>query len=251
MFCLVGFTTASVLCGLAPNLPFLVLARIAQGLLGGGLMPKAQAIMFQAVPKAMQGLAQGVFGIGVLVGPVVGPTLGGYLTDGLGWRWIFFINLPFGLITVLMALLFMPPDADATWADQQGQPLRVGRRRVDWIGIALLVAALASLQVVLEQGHQFDWFEDGGIRLLSGLSAAALPAFVWWELRSRTPAVDLRVLRHRSLAAGSLFSLVLGMGLYGTVFVVPIFAQSVLHYSATQTGLLMLPGALASAFTMG
>ncbi|MEY4360057.1 MAG: hypothetical protein RLZZ631_1543 [Cyanobacteriota bacterium] len=251
VFCLVGFTTASVLCGLAPNLPFLVLARIAQGLLGGGLMPKAQAIMFQAVPKAMQGLAQGVFGIGVLVGPVVGPTLGGYLTDGLGWRWIFFINLPFGLITVLMALLFMPPDADATWADEQGQPLRVGRRRVDWIGIALLVAALASLQVVLEQGHQFDWFEDGGIRLLSGLSAAALPAFVWWELRSRTPAVDLRVLRHRSLAAGSLFSLVLGMGLYGTVFVVPIFAQSVLHYSATQTGLLMLPGALASAFTMG
>lgn len=251
VFCLVGFTSASVLCGLAPNLPFLVLARIAQGLLGGGLMPKAQAIMFQAVPKAMQGLAQGVFGIGVLVGPVLGPTLGGYLTDGLGWRWIFFINLPFGVLTVMLALLFMPPDADIAWADAKGQPLRTNHRRVDWTGIALLVAALASLQVVLEQGHQLDWFEDGRIRLLSGLSAAALPAFVWWELRCRAPAVDLRVLRHRSLAAGSLFSMVLGMGLYGTVFVVPIFAQSVLHYSATQTGLLMLPGALASAFTMG
>ena len=250
VFCLVGFTTASVLCGLAPNLSALLLARLAQGLLGGGLMPKAQAIMFQAVPKAMQGLAQGVFGIGVLVGPVVGPTLGGYLTDGLGWRWIFFINVPFGLLTVLMALLFMPADADAAWADEQGRPVRADRR-VDWTGIALLVATLASLQVVLEQGQQHDWFENAGIRLLTVLSATALPVFVWWELRCRTPAVDLRVLRHRSLAAGSLFSLVLGMGLYGTVFVVPIFAQSVLHYSATQTGLLMLPGALASAFTMG
>lgn len=251
VFCLMGFTAASVACGLAPTLPALVLARILQGLLGGGLLPKAQAILFQAVPRERQASAQAAFGIVVLAGPALGPTLGGWLTDGLGWRWIFFINLPFGILTVLLALAFLPADRARTWADEQGRPLEGGRHGVDWIGIALLAAGLASLQVVLEQGHQVDWFENAGIRSLSLLAAVSLPAFVAWELRRRHPAVDLRVLRHRSLAAGSLFSLVLGMGLYGTVFVVPIFAQSVLHYTATQTGLLMLPGALASAVTMG
>jgi DHA2 family multidrug resistance protein len=250
LFCLVGFTAASMVCGLAPTLPVLVLARIGQGLLGGGLLPKAQAILFQAVPRSLQAVAQGVFGVVVLAGPALGPTLGGFLTDGLGWRWVFFINLPFGLLTVLMALAFLPPDPDRTWADEQGRPLRAEGRRIDWTGILLLAVSLGSLQVVLEQGHQFDWFDNAGICQLTLLVAVTLPAFVWWELRCRAPAVDLRVLRHRSLAAGSVFSLVLGMGLYGTVFMVPIFAQTVLQYTATQTGLLMLPGALASALTM-
>lgn len=246
IFCLIGFTAASVLCGLAPNLSVLVLARILQGLLGGGLLPKAQAILFQAVPPAFQATTQAVFGMVVLVGPALGPTLGGLLTDTLGWRWIFFINLPFGLLTVLLALAFLEPDPPA--ASQVAPGGRWGR--VDWTGIALLTLCLASLQVVLEQGHQLDWFESPLIRTLSLLAAVSLPVFALWELRRRDPAVDLRVLRHRSLAAGSVFSLVLGMGLYGTVFVVPVFAQSTLHYTATQTGLLILPGALASGFTM-
>ncbi len=241
IFCLVGFTGASVLCGLAPTLPLLVLGRILQGLLGGGLLPKAQAIMFQTVPASMQGTAQAVFGVVVLSGPALGPTLGGWLTDTLGWRWIFFINVPFGLLAVLMALACMAPDR----AEDQ---MRGGG--IDWTGILLLALSLGSLQLVLEQGHQYDWFENDGIRRLALLAAISLPAFIVWELRRRRPAVDLRVLRHRSLAAGSIFSLVLGMGLYGTVFIVPIFAQSMLHYTATQTGLLMLPGALASAATM-
>ena len=249
IFCLVGFTAASMLCGLAPNLTVLVVARILQGLLGGGLLPKAQAILFQSVPAAFQATTQAVFGMVVLVGPALGPTLGGLLTDTLGWRWIFFINLPFGLLTVLMALAFLEPDRPA---DQlaAGVPWGVGRGGVDWTGIALLTLCLASLQVVLEQGHQLDWFESALIRNLALLAAISLPVFVWWELRRRNPAVDLRVLRHRSLAAGSAFSLVLGMGLYGTVFVVPVFAQTVLGYTATQTGMLILPGALASGFTM-
>jgi DHA2 family multidrug resistance protein len=245
LFCLLGFTGASVACGLAPNLPALVVARIAQGLLGGGLLPKAQAILFQSVPRAMQGVAQGMFGIVVLAGPAIGPTLGGFLTDALSWRWIFFINLPLGLLTVLLALAFLPQDPPG--APAGGAP---GARSVDWPGIALLAGGLASLQVVLEQGQQSDWFADAGIRRLALLAALCLPLFVGRELRCANPAVDLRVLRHRSLAAGSVFSLVLGMGLYGTVFVVPVFAQTVLHYTATQTGLLMLPGALASAATM-
>jgi DHA2 family multidrug resistance protein len=239
IFCLLGFTAASMLCGLAPTLPWLVVARILQGLLGGGLLPKAQAILFESLPPAHQATIQAAFGMVVLVGPALGPTLGGLLTDTLGWRWIFFVNLPFGLLTVLMALAFLEPDRPA--------PVR---RSVDWIGIVLLTACLASLQVVLEQGHQLDWWESALIRNLSLLAVVSLPVFVVWEWRRRNPAVDLRVLRHRSLAAGCLFSLALGMGLYGTVFVVPVFAQTVLHYTATQTGMLILPGALASGFTM-
>lgn len=250
IFCLIGFTAASMLCGLAPNLSVLVMARILQGLLGGGLLPKAQAILFQSVPAALQATTQAVFGMVVLVGPALGPTLGGLLTDTLGWRWIFFINLPFGLLTVFMALAFLEPDRPAAPLSVAGAARPSLRRRVDWIGILLLALCLASLQVVLEQGHQLDWFESGLIRGLSLLAAVSLPVFVVWELRRRAPAVDLRVLRHRSLAAGSAFSLVLGMGLYGTVFVVPVFAQTVLHFTATQTGLLILPGALASGFTM-
>ena len=243
VFCLVGFTVASLLCGLATNLPLLVLARILQGLLGGGLLPKAQAILFRTVPKALQSTAQAVFGIVVLAGPALGPTLGGVLTDGLGWRWVFFINVPLGLLTVAMALAYLEVDAPAALSGAH-------RPRVDWVGIALMAASLGSLQVVLEQGHQVDWFDNQGIRALSLLVLVGLPTFVIWELRRRDPAVDLRVLRHRSLAAGSVFSFVLGIGLYGTIFVVPIFAQSVLSFTATQTGLLMLPGALASALTM-
>jgi DHA2 family multidrug resistance protein len=253
IFCLVGFTAASMLCGLAPNLTVLVGARILQGLLGGGLLPKAQAILFQSVPAAFQATTQAMFGMVVLVGPALGPTLGGLLTDTLGWRWIFFINLPFGLLTVLMALAFLEPDRPAgqlAAGVHGGGGRGVGRGGVDWTGIGLLTVCLASLQVVLEQGHQLDRFESALIRNLTLLAAISLPVFVWWELRRRNPAVDLRVLRHRSLAAGSAFSLVLGMGLYGTVFVVPVFAQTVLGYTATQTGLLLLPGALASGFTM-
>ena len=243
VFCLAGFTAASLLCGLATNLPMLVLARILQGLLGGGLLPKAQAILFRTVPPAFQGTAQAVFGMVVLAGPALGPTLGGLLTDGLGWRWVFFINVPLGLLTVAMALAFLDDEVVSAAVSRR-------RPRIDSVGIALMAVGLGSLQVVLEQGHQYDWFENQGIRALALLAMVGLPSFVVWELRRRDPAVDLRVLRHRSLAAGSIFSFVLGIGLYGTIFVVPVFAQTVLAYTATQTGLLLLPGALASALTM-
>ena len=240
---LIGFTAASVLCGLAPTLPWLVAARLLQGLLGGALMPMAQAIMFRAVPKAQQGIAQGVFGVVVLTGPALGPTLGGLLTDTLGWRWIFFVNLPFGILTSLLALRYFPPDDSAA-------RLEAGRRGADWIGIGLLCVCLGSLQVVLEQGNQYDWWAHPAIRSLGLLALVSLPVFLLWEWRQRYPAVDLRVLRYRSLAAGSVFSFVLGLGLFGTIFLVPIYAQSMLHDTASQTGLLILPGALASALAM-
>ena len=241
VFSLAGFTLASVLCGLAPNLPLLVTGRIIQGLLGGGLLAKSQAILFETIPKDRQGFAQAVFGLGIISGPALGPTVGGYLTDLLSWRWIFLINLPFGILAVMMALRALPPDP--------AKPLP-SLASVDWLGILLLILGLGSLQIVLEQGQQYAWFDDRGIVALTITALLSCPAFIWWELRHPSPAVQLRVLRHRSLAAGSILSMIVGIGLYGTVFLIPIFAQGVLHFTAIQTGLLMLPGALASGATM-
>jgi DHA2 family multidrug resistance protein len=241
VFSMVGFTIASVLCGFAVNLPMLVFARILQGLCGGGLLAKSQTILFETFPPAEQGMAQAVFGVGVIAGPAIGPTLGGYLTDTLGWRWIFFINLPIGILAVVMAILFLRPDPKQRSRQQQS---------VDWWGIGLLVVAVGSLQALLEEGEKEGWFESNWITLLAIAAVVGLVLFILRELRVKSPAVDLRVLRHRSLAAGSVYSGILGMGLYGALFAIPLFAQGVLGFSATQTGWLLAPGALASAIVM-
>ena len=196
VFSLIGFTAASVLCGFSVNLPMLVLSRIAQGLFGGGLLAKAQAILFETFPPEEQGLAQAVFGIGVIAGPAIGPTLGGYLTDGLGWRWIFFVNLPFGILAVIMAVMFLPIDR----AQDRRNPT------VDWWGIGLLVIAVGSLQTLLEEGEKNDWFESSEIVLLAIASLVGLGLFIWRELSIDNPAVNLRVLKHKSLVAGSIYS---------------------------------------------
>ena len=241
IFSLVGFTIASVMCGLAFNLPMLIISRILQGLCGGGLLAKAQAILFETFPPHEQGVAQAVFGVGVIAGPAIGPTLGGYLTDGLGWRWIFFVNIPFGIVAVAMSWLFLPKD------NLEGNKRS---KAVDWWGIALLAISVGSIQTFLEEGEKEDWFNSAFITTLAIVGIIGLGLFIWRELTTKHPAVDLRVLRHRSLAAGSIYSGILGMGLYGALFAVPIFAQSILHFTATQTGLLLAPGALASAITM-
>jgi DHA2 family multidrug resistance protein len=240
LFSLIGFTVASALCGLAPNLPFLVFARVLQGLAGGGLLAKAQAILFETFPRREQPMAQAIFGIGVIAGPAFGPVLGGYLTDTLGWRWIFFINLPVGVIAVLMAMAFLPADRED----------EIVHTRVDWTGLGLLTMGLACLQTLLEEGQDDDWFSSHFIVAMAAGSAIGLGLFIWRELATDYPVVDLRVLRHRSLAAGSVYSLVLGMGIYGVIFAVPVFVQDYLHFTATQSGFLQMPTAVASALTM-
>lgn len=241
VFSLIGFTLASLLCGLSGSLGMLIAARVLQGLSGGGLLAKAQSIVFDAFPASERALAQAIFGMGIIVGPAVGPVMGGWLTDNLGWRWIFFINLPVGILAVLMAWLLMP-------ADRKSEMDRTGR--VDWTGIGLLAVGLACFQVMLEEGQQEGWFDSRLIVTTAALSVVGVILFIWRELTTPQPAVDLRVLRYPSMVGGTLYSAILGMGIYGIMFAIPVFVQDYLHYTALQSGLLLVPGAMASAVAM-
>jgi DHA2 family multidrug resistance protein len=239
IFSLIAFTMSSVMCGMATSLTTLVIARVIQGLGGGGLLAKAQSYLFETFPPSEQAMAQGFFGVVVIAGPAIGPTLGGYLTTNVNWRWIFFINIPIGIAAVFMCLAFLPVDEK-----RDGSKPLPG---IDWLGIGLLTAGLGALQTVLEEGQTDDWFSSSFICTFSWIAFISLALFVWRELVVASPVVDLRVLRYRSLWAGSILSVVVGMALYGALFAVPIFAQTMMHYTAQQTGMLLLPGALASA----
>lgn len=239
-FSMVGFTLASVLCGLSTSLPMLIVARVLQGLTGGGLLAKAQAILLETFPPEEQALAQGMFGAIVIAGPAIGPTLGGYLVTNYHWSFIFFINLPIGILAFAMVAALLPADSME----------KLSRTPIDWLAIGLLAVGLGSLQTFLEEGNSHDWFDSDFVVLLALLAVGATTAFVVRSLRSEHPVVDLRVLRHRSLAAGSVLGVVVGMSLYGALFSVPIYAQTVLGFTSQQTGMLLLPGALVSAASM-
>jgi MFS transporter, DHA2 family, multidrug resistance protein len=240
IFSLVAFTIASMLCGAATNLPMLIVARVMQGLGGGGLLAKAQSILFETFPRSEQAMAQGFFGAIVIAGPAIGPTLGGYLVTNVDWRWIFLVNLPVGVAALIMCTIFLAPDVPSARA----------RGGIDWLAIGLLAGGLGSLQTVLEEGQSEDWFESPMIIAFAAIAVVSLALFVWRELSVDAPVVDLRILRYRSLWAGSILSVVVGMALYGALFAVPIFAQTIMHYTSQQTGMLLLPGAIASAVCM-
>jgi DHA2 family multidrug resistance protein len=235
------FTAASALCGIAASLSELVIFRVLQGLGGGALISTAQTVMVESFPPSKQGLGQGLFGVGAMLGPSLGPTLGGWITDELSWPWIFFINVPLGLLAAALCALYLenPPHQ------------RVRRAmRVDWPGIALLVVGIGALQTLLERGHRLDWFESRLIVSLSLGAAVALALFVWRELTTDEPVVDLFVLRHRNLAVGCVLGIAMGIGLFGVIFLFPVYAQTLLHWTAWQTGMAVLPGSLATAVTM-
>ena len=223
------FTIASLMCGLAPDFGELVFWRIMQGLAGGGLISTSQTILRDTYPLKDQGKAMGIFAMGVIVGPALGPVLGGWITDNLTWRWAFFINLPVGLVAASLIYLYLQ------------NPMAPQRnRKLDWIGLALLAIGLGSMQFVLDQGQQYDWFDDGNIRLFTGLAAVGLIGFVIWTLRSGIPVVDLHVLRFRQVAAGSLLGAVLGISLYGSILVLPQYLQNSLGFTAQLSGLTMM-----------
>lgn len=239
VFSLIAFVAASMLCGMAHSLGMLIFARVLQGLFGGGLLAKAQSFLWETFPPEERGAAQALFGIVAIAGPAIGPTLGGYIVTNLDWRWIFYVNFPIGLLAISMAVTFLPEDGP-----------NKASGGVDWLSLALMATGLGALQTFLEEGYSESWFDSPFIAVCAALAAICLVLFVDRQLSSSAPVVDLRVLRHRSLWAGCIASSVLGMGLYGAMFAVPIFAQGIMHYTSQQTGMLMLPGALASAFAM-
>jgi MFS transporter, DHA2 family, multidrug resistance protein len=236
---LILFTIASFFCGHATNLWELVIFRFIQGAGGGAMLSTSQAILVETFPPEELGLANGLFGLGVVVGPTVGPTLGGWITDSYSWRWIFYVNLPIGVIAVLMALAFLPESKEARKVTS-----------IDWAGIGLLILGIGSLQIVLERGESEDWFSTQYITVLAVTAVLALGGFIWRELTAEHPIVDLRVLKDRSLAVGTLFTFIMGFGLYASVFIFPVFAQNLLGFTAMQTGLILLPGSLATAVMM-
>ncbi|MCC3154111.1 DHA2 family efflux MFS transporter permease subunit [Hymenobacter sp. BT770] len=239
------FTIASMACGQSTNIWELVAFRFIQGIGGGALMATSQSILIDTFPPKQLPLGQALFGMGVIIGPTIGPTLGGYIVDNYDWPWIFYVNVPVGILAAIFTLLFIRDPERIKNAIPR--PLR----EIDWAGIGLLILGVGSLQLVLEQGETEDWFDSTYIMFFTALSVIGIVGFIWRELTAKQPIVDLRVLgKSRNLAVGAFLSFVLGFGLFASVFVFPIFTQRILGFSAAQTGYLLLPGALASGFMM-
>jgi DHA2 family multidrug resistance protein len=234
------FTVASFLCGTARSIWVLVFYRVIQGIGGGALQPTAQAILFETFPVEKRGAAMAIFGMGAMVGPAIGPTLGGWIVDNASWPLIFYINIPIGIVAFLMTLAFIPNPKYIT------KP----KGGIDWIGLGLLTAGLASLQFVLEQGERDDWFQSQAIVLLTVISAVALITFVMKTLRDKHPIVDLTVFRFRSFSVGSFLGIIMGFGLFGTALILPLFFQTTLGFTAFDTGMALMPGALSTAVSM-
>jgi DHA2 family multidrug resistance protein len=235
MACVVLFTISSFLCAMATSLGMLVVLRIIQGLGGGALQPTAQAILVESHPPRRQGLAMAAFGMGVVLAPIIGPTLGGWITDNYTWRWIFLINLPVGILALLLtsALVDDPPYLVR-------RSLRT--LRIDYVGLGLVAVGLGFLQVVLDKGQRDDWFGSNFIVACTVVFSVALAAAVVWELRSKEPVVDLRLLKDRNFFLSNLLMFTLGFVLYGSTVLIPVFLQTLLGYTALLSGLALSPG---------
>ncbi len=240
MFSVALFTIASMACGLARTLPLMVSFRILQGVGGGVLMTVSQAILRESFPAEEQGLAMGIFGMGTVMAPAIGPTLGGWLTDHYSWPWVFYVNVPIGVLNLLLVQRFV---SDPPYLERS-------RARIDWMGIALLSMGLGALQLMLERGQARDWFQSGEILLFALLASVGMVLFVWWELTSERPAVDLRIMRNASFTSASALGGVLGMALFGTLFLLPLFLQRLLGYDAMDSGLALMPRSLAMMVIM-
>jgi MFS transporter, DHA2 family, multidrug resistance protein len=235
-----GFTVASFLCGLAPNLPLLVFFRIVQGACGGGLQPISQAVLLESFPPEDRGKAMGFWGLGIVVAPMLGPVLGGWLTDSYSWRWVFYINIPVGILALVMTQLFV---FDPHY-------IRRATSRIDYWGIGMLAVGVGALQIILDKGQEKDWFSSAFISRLAVITAVALIAFIIYELLVAHPVVDLRAFKERTYSAGVFLMTTLGFVLYGSLVILPIFLQTVLGYPALQAGVAMFPRGLGSFIAM-
>lgn len=235
MTCVLLFTISSLLCGLAPSLGWLVFFRVLQGMGGGGLGPSEQSILADTFPPARRGQAFAMYGMAVVLAPAIGPTLGGYITDHFAWRWVFFINVPVGLLSLFLSnrMVTDPPHVVAA-KDRAGD--------VDFVGLALIAVGLGALELVLDKGQEEDWFNSHLIIGCAVVAATALTAFVRWELAHPHPIVDVRLYRDRSFATANLMMLVLGVTLYGTTVLLPQYTQIMLGYSAQRAGMALSPG---------
>ena len=236
LICIGMFTACSLLCGLATNLPMLILARLAQGFFGGGLQPNQQAIILDTFEPAKRGTAFSVTALATIVGPIIGPTLGGWITDNYSWRWIFFINVPIGIFTffAVSSLVEDPP-----WIKRG-----VGKMSADWVGLSLITIAFGALQLFMDRGEDDDWFGSSFIIGVFAVAMVVLAAAVVWLWKSDDPVVNLRVLKDRNFTAGCICIFAMGFMLYSSSVIIPQFAQQVLGYTATLAGLVLSPGAL-------
>lgn len=239
MFSIALFVAASFFCGVSKSLGEIVFWRILQGAGGAALLSTAQGTLRQIFPAAQQGIVQAIFLLGIIIAPTLGPTLGGWITDNYTWGWCFFVNIPVGLLSLFLVGSFL---ADVPRKPDAAPP------KADWLGIGLLAAGLGSLQYVLEEGNKDDWFESVTIVRLSVLSGVALAVLIWWQLspRNLSPVVNFRVLKNKQFAASLVMFLTLGFGLYGGIYLFPLFTQTVIHFTPTQTGLALLPGGLCT-----
>jgi DHA2 family multidrug resistance protein len=235
------FTFSSFMCGNASNIWELVFFRFIQGLGGGALLVTAQTIITESYPVAKRGMAQAIYGMGVIVGPTLGPPLGGYIVDHYSWPYIFYINIPIGIIATLLTLSFVK-------SPKYGDKLK--SNQVDWWGIFFLTSFIGSLQYVLEHGQQDDWFNDKSIVTLSCISFTGLLLFIWRESTYKFPIVNLGILKDGNLRIGILMSFILGFGLYGSTLIIPIYTQAILGWTATDAGLLLIPGSITTALMM-
>lgn len=235
------FTVASFLCGNADNIWELVFFRLIQGFGGGALLVTAQTLITESYPPEKRGIAQAIYGLGVIVGPTLGPPLGGYIVDNYSWPYIFYINIPLGIIAAMLTMEFVrsPKFANKKAANE-----------IDWWGIILLAVAVGSLQYVLEKGQEEDWFNDEIITILSVTSVFSFFFFIWREWTYKNPIVNLRVLANGNLRVGTVLSFILGFGLYGSTFIIPLYTQATLGWTATQSGMLMVPAAIVTAMMM-
>ena len=238
MICVAIFTISSFLCGIAPSLGALIFFRVLQGIGGGALQPISQAILVESFPREKQGMAMAVYGMGVVVAPVVGPTLGGWITDNYSWRWIFFINIPVGILSLVLTalLIFDPPFL-------KRKSLGNGFK-IDYLGFGLLALGLGALEVVLDEGQKEDWFGSHFIVTFAIVTLVCLVAVVFWELRQKEPIIDFRILKDRNYALATLSMLVLGFVLYASTALMPLFLQTLLGYTAMMSGLVLSPGGL-------